>query len=102
MLTLAAGGVMTEILADSTTLILPVTRDDVDHALDRLKVAPILAGYRGAVPMDRAGVIDTVMAVQSYVMDNQAQLGEVEINPVIVTPTRAVAVDALIRLAPKE
>lgn len=102
MLTLAAGGVMTEILADSTTLILPVTRDDVDQTLSQLKVAPILAGYRGAAPLDRAGVIETVMAVQAYVMDNRARLGEVEINPVIVTPTRAVAVDALIRLAPKE
>jgi acyl-CoA synthetase (NDP forming) len=102
MLTLAAGGVMTEILADSTTLILPVTRDDVDHALDQLKIAPLLAGYRGSAPLDRAAVIDTVMAVQSYVTNTQARLGEVEINPVIVTPSRAVAVDALIRLAQEE
>ena len=42
VLTLAAGGVMTEILKDSTTLILPVTSQDVTEAFQQLKIAPIL------------------------------------------------------------
>ncbi|HAY91539.1 MAG TPA: acyl-CoA synthetase, partial [Rhodobacteraceae bacterium] len=99
VLTLAAGGVMTEILKDSTTLILPVTSQDVTEAFQRLKIAPILNGYRGQPAVDMAALVDAVMSVQSYVRQNMDDVLEVEINPIIATPTTAIAVDALIRRA---
>lgn len=98
VLTLAAGGVMTEILQDSTSLLLPVTGAEIDVALDRLKLAPLLRGYRGKPAADRQAVVNAVLAVQAYVTQNAAALEEVEINPLICTPTRAVAADALIRI----
>ncbi|MDO5756161.1 MAG: acetate--CoA ligase family protein [Rhodobacterales bacterium] len=96
VLTIAAGGIMTEIQKDSASLILPVTDADVDGGLNRLRIAPILAGYRGQPGADRAAIIRAVMAVQDYVIANAAHLQEVEINPLICTQTRAVAADALI------
>jgi len=39
------------------------------------------------------------LAVQAYVVSRADALEEVEINPLIVTPQRAVAADALIRTA---
>jgi len=99
VLTLAAGGVMTEILKDSTTLVLPVTSQDVTEAFQRLKIAPILNGYRGQPAVDMAALVDAVMSVQSYVQQNMNDMLEVEINPIIATPTTAIAVDALIRRA---
>ena len=99
VLTLAAGGVMTEILKDSTTLVLPVTPQDVTEAFQRLKIAPILNGYRGQPAVDMAALVDAVMSVQSYVQQNMNDVLEVEINPIIATPTTAIAVDALIRRA---
>ena len=89
VLTLAAGGVMTEILKDSTTLVLPVTsRQDVDsRPIQRLKIAPILNGYRGQPAVDMAALVDAVMSVQSYVQQNMNDVLEVEINPIIATPT---------------
>ena len=99
VLTLAAGGVMTEILKDSTTLVLPVTPQDVTEAFQRLKIAPILNGYRGQPAADMAALVDAVMSVQSYVQQNMNDVLEVEINPIIATPTTAIAVDALIRRA---
>jgi acyl-CoA synthetase (NDP forming) len=99
VLTLAAGGVMTEILKDSTTLVLPVTPQDVTEAFQRLKIAPILNGYRGQPAADMAALVDAVMSVQSYVQQNMDDVLEVEINPIIATPTTAIAVDALIRRA---
>ena len=99
VLTLAAGGVMTEILKDSTTLVLPVTSQDVTEAFQRLKIAPILNGYRGQPAADMAALVDAVMSVQSYVQQNMDDVLEVEINPIIATPTTAIAVDALIRRA---
>ena len=98
VLTLAAGGVLTEILRDSTSLIVPVTAQQIDVALDSLHIAPLLAGYRGQPGADRAAIMRAVMAVQNYVIENAAILQEVEINPLICTPTRAVAADALIRI----
>ena len=99
VLTLAAGGVMTEILKDSTNLVLPVTPQDVTEAFQRLEIAPILNGYRGQPAADMAALVDAVMSVQSYVQQNMDDVLEVEINPIIATPTTAIAVDALIRRA---
>ena len=42
-------------------------------------------------------LLDAIDSVQAYVVANAPLLAEVEINPLICTPTRAVAADALIR-----
>ena len=99
VLTLAAGGVMTEVLRDSETLVLPVTKDDVVQAFQRLKIAPVLNGYRGQPAASMSALVDAVMSVQAYVEQNMNDILEVEINPIIATPTAAIAVDALIRRA---
>ena len=97
VLTLAAGGIFTELLSDKVSLILPVDAKDVTKALEQLKLSKLLAGYRGK-PAARLDIIaKAVMAVQEYVLANVNEVEEVEINPLIVTPTRAIAVDALIR-----
>ena len=98
VLTIAAGGVMTEILQDSTSLLLPVTADDVTKALDRLRIAPILRGYRGKAAADSASIVGAVLAVQAYVTAHAAVLEEIEINPLICGPQGAIAADALIRI----
>ncbi|WP_299726831.1 acetate--CoA ligase family protein [uncultured Tateyamaria sp.] len=99
VLTLGAGGVLTELLRDSTSLLLPVAEGDIQSALDTLAIAPVLRGYRGKPAADRNAIIRAVLAIQAYVLAHQGTLSEVEVNPLICTPTRAVAVDALIRLA---
>ncbi|MEL6452162.1 MAG: acetate--CoA ligase family protein [Pseudomonadota bacterium] len=99
VLTLGAGGVLTELLCDTASALLPVTRRDIRACLDSLRCAPLLAGYRGQPGADIEAVIDAVMAVQAYVLAQTGTVSEVEINPLLCTPTRAVAVDALIRKA---
>ena len=98
VLTLGAGGVLTEVLSDTTSRLLPVTRQDVLHALAELKLYPLLCGYRGNAAADLDAVVEAVLAVQRFVLASAALLEEVEINPLICTPTQAVAVDALIRM----
>lgn len=97
VLTLGAGGVMTEILRDTQSLLLPVTRDDVKTALAALQIAPVLLGYRGAKPAQIDAIVDAVMVLQRAVLENPAPVDEAEINPLICTATDAIAVDALIR-----
>lgn len=99
VLTLGAGGVLTEMLRDSVSLLVPSTPAQVRAALMRLRCAPLLTGYRGKPAADIGSILDAVAAVQSYVLANAGTVSEIEINPLICTPDRAVAADALIRKA---
>jgi acyl-CoA synthetase (NDP forming) len=99
VLTLGAGGVLTEILRDTTSLLIPARPEDIRAALETLGIAPLLAGYRGQPPANVDAIVAAVMGVQSYVLENADAVSEVEINPLLCTADRAVAVDALIRKA---
>lgn len=95
-LTLGMGGVETELLADTVTLIAPVTRDEIAAAIRRLRLWPKLGGYRGRAKADVAAAVDVAFLVQAMLLEDPA-LSEVEINPLILCEKGAVAVDALIR-----
>ena len=100
-MTLGAGGVLAEVMRDSTSLLMPVTAEDVLKALNKLAYARVLNGFRGAPAGDAGAIAAAVLAVQDYVTAHRAIVQEVEINPLIVTPNEAVAVDALIRVKEK-
>jgi hypothetical protein len=55
VLTLGAGGVLAELLADTVSLLLPATAPEIERALDTLRLAPLLGGYRGRPAADREG-----------------------------------------------
>lgn len=95
VLTLATGGVLTELWQDSVSLLLPVTEAEVEKALGHLRTYPLLIGFRGQPSADFRVIVDTVMALQRCVIAHHGQIAEVEINPLICTPTAAVAADAL-------
>ncbi|QFQ88510.1 CoA-binding protein [Paracoccus kondratievae] len=96
MLTLGAGGVLTELLQDSVSLLLPVSAEEVEGALHRLRIWPLLEGWRGGQGANIGSIIAAVMALQSYVRATSGLI-EAEINPLICRTGDAVAVDALIR-----
>lgn len=100
VLTLGAGGVLTELWQDTCHLLVPATKAEIDTALNTLRIAPLLDGYRGKSACKRSAVIDAVLKVQDYVVAQAGRVAEIEINPLIVTPTRAVVADALIREEP--
>ncbi|MCX7644255.1 MAG: acetate--CoA ligase family protein [Rhodobacteraceae bacterium] len=99
VLTLGAGGVLTELLGDRVSLLVPASEAEVTEALGRLRVARLLSGHRGKPAADLRAAVAAVMAVQAFVVAQAGTLEEVEINPLICTPARAVAADALIREA---
>ena len=102
VLTLAAGGIYTEIHRDSTSLLLPASDKQIDAALSRLRLAPLLDGFRGQAPTDRPAIVRAVQSVAAYVEANAATLAEVEVNPLLCLAEGAIAVDALIKLHPGE
>ncbi len=102
MLTLGAGGVMAELLADTTSLLLPATRDEIAIALASLKIMHVIEGWRGRPAGDADAAIDAVMAICRYAEATHGRLAELDVNPLIVRKNDAIAVDALIRLNAEE
>uniref|UniRef100_UPI000B2E5F38 acetate--CoA ligase family protein n=1 Tax=Gemmobacter sp. LW-1 TaxID=1529005 RepID=UPI000B2E5F38 len=97
-LTLGMGGVTAEVLADTATLVWPVTGAQIDSALRGLRLWPLLDGYRGRPRPDIGAFADIALRLGAL-MAGDDTLEEIEINPVLLRESGAVAVDALIRRA---
>lgn len=95
VLTLAAGGQLTEILGDRASLLVPATRQEVSECLRQLRIWPMLEGYRGRPGADLDAILNSVMAVQDYVCAERPD--EIEINPLMCNADTAVVADVLIR-----
>ncbi len=100
VLVIGAGGTFVELYGDSAALLLPVVEDDVRSAVDRLKVARLLDGYRGAPRGDREALVEAVMAVASLAEAERDRLVELDINPLLVLPEGmgVIAADGLLRM----
>ncbi len=91
------GGIFVEVLRDVSFRICPITRLDAEEMLDDLKGAAILAGARGGKPVSREAIIDALLKVggdNGLLMQHADDFAEADINPLIVSDTAAVAVDA--------
>jgi acyl-CoA synthetase (NDP forming) len=98
MLTLGTGGIFVEVLDDVSMLTLPTTPDAVRAALSGLKGASLLAGARGRPPADLDAVVQAAMGLGALALDLGDLIAEIDVNPLVALPDRAVVVDALIVL----
>jgi acyl-CoA synthetase (NDP forming) len=100
VLVLGAGGVLTELLADSVSLLPPWSHVSIAAALKQLAMARLLGGYRGKPAADVDALIAAVMSVARFAAANVARLVELDVNPVVVRSAGmgAVAVDTMMRL----
>lgn len=96
-LTIGAGGVLVELMNDSVSLLLPAGREEIAAAINQLKVARLIGGYRAGAAGDFDSVVAAVEAVARYALDHNANLVELDVNPLCVTADGAIAVDAFIR-----
>jgi len=98
MLTVGAGGVLAELLADTATLLLPVTEADIAAALASLRVSALMAGWRGGPPSDDAAAVSAILSVADFAQAHSHSLDELDVNPLILCRSGAWAADALLRL----
>ena len=96
MLTLGTGGIFVEVLKDFRMLTLPTTTDAVAEALVGLRGAILLRGVRGRPPADIKAVIRAALSLSALAADLGDLIAEVDVNPLVALPDRAVVVDALI------
>ena len=99
-LLLGGGGILVELMKDSASLLLPATRQQILHALSKLKCAPLLNCFRGCPPADLKAAADIILAVADIVENDPSAINELDINPLMVLAEGqgAVAADALICL----
>ena len=100
-LLVGAGGILVEMRKDSVTILMPTTRERVLHALDQLKCAPLLNGFRGAPRADLNAAADVILAVAGMVENSPSSIIELDINPLMLLAEGqgVVAADALIYLS---
>ena len=100
MLTLGTGGIFVEVLKDVSMLMIPATPDAVRRVLMGLRGAALLKGARGKAPANIDAIVETVMGLSALAEDLGESISEIDVNPLVALPDRAVVVDALI--IPKE
>jgi len=91
------GGVMAGLIDDTVFTVAPLDREEALDAMMRLRTRIILDGFRGAQPVDR-NVVASLMVTLGSIMMRYPRIQEIDINPVLVSGNRAVAVDATIVL----
>lgn len=91
------GGVFTEILGDVTFRVAPLSQTDAEEMINEIRGKTLLAGVRGRSPADRAALVQTLLAVSRLMTENE-QITEIDMNPLMVMPSGALAVDARVAL----
>lgn len=97
-LLVGSGGVLVELIADRALLMLPAGAAEIEAAIRSLKVMRLIEGHRGKPAGDLAALVAAVEAIQRYAVSEAHRLVELDVNPILVLPDGAVAVDALVRL----
>ena len=99
MVVVAAGGTEAELLGDGSVLLAPVTAARARWALERLRMFPLLRGFRGRpdVPLDP--LVDIIGRI-GLLIATVPEIVELDLNPVIAAAHGCVAVDARIAVAP--
>lgn len=90
------GGVMVEVLKDVTFRVPPFDRSEARRMIGEVQGFPLLTGARGAPKSKLSALTDVIMKVQRLAMDHAGSIAELDINPLVVTPAGAVALDALV------
>ena len=90
-----AGGTMIELMNDRAMELPPLNQFLARRLIDRARVAETLGEWRGA-PAVKTDALEQVLLRVSEMVCELPQLREMDINPIIVDETGAVAVDARI------
>jgi acetate---CoA ligase (ADP-forming) len=93
------GGVFTEVLSDVAVALAPVGEATARELLLSLRAAPLLQGARGRREVDLDAAASAVASL-SRVAAAHPEIAEVEVNPLLALPGRALALDARVVMRP--
>lgn len=91
------GGIAVELIHDLSVAIAPLDARQATAMIRRLRSAPLLDGYRGAVPC-RVGALADALVKVGWLASQNPEIMELDCNPIVVHPAGATIVDARIRI----
>jgi len=91
------GGILVELLEDVSFRIAPITEYDAKEMIHEIKGFPLLDGFRGKPKADIDAIVDALMKISKFVMENE-NIYEMDLNPVFIYEDGLVCVDARIIL----
>jgi acetate---CoA ligase (ADP-forming) len=95
------GGVLVELLRDSTMELAPVNADEAIRMLRKLRGAALLDGFRGGAKVNTVRVADLIVRLSEFAADQRSNILEADVNPVICAGDDLTVVDALIVRRPR-
>jgi acetate---CoA ligase (ADP-forming) len=98
MILCGAGGVLVEALGGVQGALAPLRQFDVDTVVAELRKNPLVAGYRGSEPVSDAALNQVLVAANRLATGSAGWLQSGDINPLIYSGGRFVAVDGLFLL----
>jgi acetate---CoA ligase (ADP-forming) len=90
------GGIDAELIGDRAIALAPLDTSSAAALIGRTKVATLIAGTRGRAPLDGAALTRLVVLISELAWRLRDQVACIELNPVLLGPDGAVAVDALV------
>jgi len=92
LIAIGQGGVYTEVYQDIQHILVPESIKNIAEKLNATKVVKIIDGYRGKPPLPKQKLIEMIDKVQRLLV-TYPQIYSIDMNPVILTESRVVAVD---------
>ena len=96
LVVVAAGGVLIEVLADRRLAVPPFDRNLAEELISRLRCRPLLDAHRDRPAAHVPSLAEAVARLSVLAHELGPWIAELDVNPIIVGPERAVAVDALV------
>ncbi len=94
------GGIFTEALRDVSFRVAPLSEMDAREMIDEIRTKDILGEFRGSPAVDRDMLVKALVGVGNLGVEID-DIAEIDINPLIVTDNKPIAVDALVILREK-
>jgi acetyltransferase len=86
MMAVGAGGILVELVKDVACRLLPVGPQDAHSMIAELKVARLLAGFRGRPAADLDALVTAICGLSDFYLEHRHLLSDLEVNPLIVLP----------------
>jgi len=90
------GGIAVEVFRDVTFRVPPFDKGEARRMIEEIRSVSMLMGARGKPKASLSAIVDVIMKVQRLALDLSGDIAELDINPLLAMPDRAVALDALV------
>ena len=90
------GGIYTEVMKDISFAEAPISSKKAEKMISSLKSKDVFFGARGQPPVDIKSLIEAIVNLSNLIAANSDWVDQVEMNPILVSENRVIALDALI------